>query len=98
MRTGKSFGEEGGRLDYGTYLELETLLSAQHRRTDAHDELLFITVHQVYELWFKQLLFELEAARDAMFAGDIALVPSCVPAGARDREAARSSRSTSSRR
>ena len=35
----------------------------------AHDELLFITVHQVYELWFKQLLHELEAARDAMTAG-----------------------------
>ncbi len=32
----------------------------------AHDELLFITVHQVYELWFKQLLFELESVRDAM--------------------------------
>ena len=70
---GKSFGEEGGRLDYGSYLELETLLSAQHRRTDAHDELLFITVHQVYELWFKLLLFELEAARDAMLEGDIAM-------------------------
>ncbi len=67
----KSFGEEGGRLDYGTYLDLETLLSAQNRRTEAHDELLFITVHQVYELWFQQLLFELEAARDAMLAGDI---------------------------
>jgi tryptophan 2,3-dioxygenase len=70
---GKSFGEEGGRLDYGSYLELETLLSAQHRRTDAHDELLFITVHQVYELWFKLLLFELSAARDAMLEGDIAM-------------------------
>jgi len=67
----KSFGEEGGRLDYGSYLALDALLSAQHSRTDAHDELLFITVHQVYELWFKQLLFELEAARDAMLAGDI---------------------------
>ena len=31
-----------------------------------HDELLFIVVHQAYELWFKQLLFELEAVRDAM--------------------------------
>ena len=49
------------------------MLSAQHRRTDAHDELLFITVHQVYELWFKLLLFELEAARDAMLDGDIAM-------------------------
>jgi tryptophan 2,3-dioxygenase len=67
----KSFGEEGGRLDYGSYLALETLLDAQHRRTEAHDELLFITVHQIYELWFKQLLFELEAARDTMLAGDI---------------------------
>jgi tryptophan 2,3-dioxygenase len=67
----KSFGEEGGRLDYGTYLGLGTLLSAQRRLTAAHDELLFITVHQVYELWFQQLLFELEAARDAMLAGDI---------------------------
>ena len=47
------------------------MLSAQHRRTEAHDELLFITVHQVYELWFQQLLFELEAARDAMLEDDI---------------------------
>ena len=36
----------------------------------AHDELLFITVHQVYELWFQQLLYELEAVRDAMIAGE----------------------------
>ena len=35
----------------------------------AHDELLFITIHQVYELWFKQLLHEVEAARDAMLDG-----------------------------
>jgi tryptophan 2,3-dioxygenase len=34
-----------------------------------HDELLFITVHQAYELWFKQLLHELTAVRDAMLAG-----------------------------
>jgi tryptophan 2,3-dioxygenase len=36
----------------------------------AHDELLFIVVHQVYELWFKQLLFELSSARDEMTAGE----------------------------
>jgi tryptophan 2,3-dioxygenase len=36
----------------------------------APDELLFITVHQVYELWFKQLLCDLEAARDAMCVGE----------------------------
>ena len=37
----------------------------------AHDELLFIVIHQVYELWFKQLLFELESVRDHMFKGEI---------------------------
>ncbi|HUJ05091.1 MAG TPA: tryptophan 2,3-dioxygenase family protein [Streptosporangiaceae bacterium] len=65
---GRSFGEEGGRLTYGTYLRLPELLAQQVPLVDppAHDELLFITVHQAYELWFKQLLHELVAARDAM--------------------------------
>jgi tryptophan 2,3-dioxygenase len=36
----------------------------------AHDELLFIVIHQAYELWFRQILFELEAIRDRLFAGD----------------------------
>jgi tryptophan 2,3-dioxygenase len=35
----------------------------------AHDELLFIIVHQAYELWFKEILFELESIRDALFTG-----------------------------
>ncbi len=66
--SGRSFGEEGGRLTYGTYLRLPELLAQQVPLVDppAHDELLFITVHQAYELWFKQLLHELVAARDAM--------------------------------
>ncbi len=66
--SGRSFGEEGGRLTYGTYLRLPGLLAQQVPLVDppAHDELLFITVHQVYELWFKQLLHEMLAARDAM--------------------------------
>ena len=70
---GRSFGEEGGRLTYGTYLRLPGLLAQQVPLTDppAHDELLFITVHQVYELWFKQLLHELAAARDAMDADQV---------------------------
>ncbi len=64
----RNFGEEGGRLSYGSYLRLPELLAQQVPLVDppAHDELLFITVHQVYELWFKQLLHELGAARDAM--------------------------------
>ena len=65
-----SFGEQGAQLTYGSYLRLPTLLDAQHLESDppAHDELLFITIHQVYELWFQQLLHEAGAARDAMLA------------------------------
>jgi tryptophan 2,3-dioxygenase len=65
-----SFGEAGRRLSYGSYLKVPELLQLQDGLTEAHDELLFIVVHQVYELWFKVLLHELEAARDAMFAGE----------------------------
>ncbi|WP_193604481.1 tryptophan 2,3-dioxygenase [Nocardioides dongkuii] len=67
-----SFGEQGAQLTYGSYLRLPQLLDAQHLESDpaAHDELLFITIHQVYELWFKQLLHEVTAARDAMLEGE----------------------------
>jgi tryptophan 2,3-dioxygenase len=72
-----AFGEHGARLTYGSYLALEQLLSAQRLESDppAHDELLFITVHQVYELWFKQLLHEATAARDAMLGRDVGVDP-----------------------
>ncbi|MGZ4495057.1 MAG: tryptophan 2,3-dioxygenase [Nocardioides sp.] len=62
------FGEQGALLTYGSYLQLGRLLSAQRLESDppAHDELLFITIHQVYELWFQQLLHEATSARDAM--------------------------------
>lgn len=61
---------EQGLLTYGSYLKIPELLTLQQLRSDppVHDELLFIVVHQAYELWFKQVLFELEAARDAMVA------------------------------
>ncbi|MGH3355507.1 MAG: tryptophan 2,3-dioxygenase [Nocardioidaceae bacterium] len=67
------FGEQGGRLTYGSYLQLGSLLDSQRLESDppAHDELLFITIHQVYELWFKQLLHEAQTARDAIFAGQV---------------------------
>ncbi|WP_343238206.1 tryptophan 2,3-dioxygenase family protein [Streptomyces sp. SID13031] len=67
------FGEEGGRLTYGSYLRLEQLLDQQRLESDppAHDELLFITIHQVYELWFKQVLHEMTASRDAMLSGQL---------------------------
>jgi tryptophan 2,3-dioxygenase len=64
--------EEEGLLTYAGYLRIPELLTQQQLRSDppVHDELLFIVVHQTYELWFKQLLFELESIRDRMFAGD----------------------------
>src|SRR6266487_2725465 len=66
--------EDGEGLSYGTYLKVPELLSLQRLLSDppAHDELLFIVVHQVYELWFKELLFELETARDRMFSREAA--------------------------
>jgi len=53
-------------LYYGEYLQLEKLLDCQKLESDrvghrAHDEMLFIVVHQAYELWFKQILWELDA-------------------------------------
>jgi len=49
-------------LTYSSYLELPTLLNLQHARSDPeeHDELLFIVIHQTYELWFKLLLHEID--------------------------------------
>ncbi len=67
----RRFGEEGRQLSYGTYLKVPDLLSLQKRLSEEHDELLFIVAHQVYELWFKVVLFELEAARDRIDADDI---------------------------
>jgi tryptophan 2,3-dioxygenase len=67
----RSFGEEGARLTYASYLRVDELLSQQvlESQPPAHDELLFITVHQVYELWFQQVLHELTEVRDAMADG-----------------------------
>jgi tryptophan 2,3-dioxygenase len=69
---GPHFGEQGGLLTYGSYLRLPELLEQQVPESNppAHDELLFITIHQVYELWFKLLLSELTDARDRMLAGE----------------------------
>lgn len=51
-------------LTYGSYLRIDELLALQHPRSNPphHDELLFIIIHQVYELWFRQMLHEIEAA------------------------------------
>jgi tryptophan 2,3-dioxygenase len=59
-------GESQAELYYGDYLRLDLLLAAQHpesrrRGRETHDEMLFIVVHQTYELWFKQILHELRS-------------------------------------
>jgi tryptophan 2,3-dioxygenase len=61
-------------LSYGKYLKLRELLACQEPESakhaaPAHDELLFIVTHQTYELWFKQVLHELDAVL-AIMAGD----------------------------
>lgn len=61
------------QLTYGSYLRIPELLSLQQLLSDPpqHDELLFITIHQVYELWFKQLLHELDAVVSRVDADEV---------------------------
>ncbi|MGR9048357.1 tryptophan 2,3-dioxygenase [Halobacillus faecis] len=54
------------RMTYGEYLNLNELLSAQNRLSSHHDEMLFIIIHQVSELWMKLTLHELQAAIEAI--------------------------------
>jgi tryptophan 2,3-dioxygenase len=54
---------------YSSYLALDEILAAQRPRSDEHDEMLFIVIHQVYELWFKQLLHELAHAQELLVGG-----------------------------
>ena len=57
-------------IHYQDYLDLDRILNAQHPRSQlvggkmAHDEMLFIIVHQAYELWFRQIIHELESVRE----------------------------------
>lgn len=60
-----------GAMSYGDYLQLDTLLGAQQPRSDDHDELLFIIIHQATELWMKLTLHELAAARSLLIADDL---------------------------
>ncbi len=57
-------------LTYASYLALDELLGLQRPRSDEHDELLFITIHQTYELWFKQILHEVRGAMSALAANE----------------------------
>jgi tryptophan 2,3-dioxygenase len=59
----KQYGDDAP-LSYNKYLRVQDLIELQNCLSDPvhHDELLFITIHQAYELWFKQILHELDAA------------------------------------
>ena len=59
-----------GKMSYGDYLSLDSLLSAQNTRTDTHDEMLFIIQHQTSELWMRLALHELTAARVLLMGSD----------------------------
>lgn len=63
------------KMYYSTYLQLDKILNAQapesaKQKTPAHDEMLFIIIHQTYELWFKQIMHELHSVR-AIFRNPI---------------------------
>ena len=62
--------DDDAALTYGRYLALDEVLGAQQPRSDEHDEMLFIVIHQVYELWFKQLLHEVGHLQDRLDDGD----------------------------
>uniref|UniRef100_A0A7N6A8V2 Tryptophan 2,3-dioxygenase n=1 Tax=Anabas testudineus TaxID=64144 RepID=A0A7N6A8V2_ANATE len=65
-----------GGIIYGDYLQLDKILSAQVLQSEIksnkiHDEHLFIVTHQAYELWFKQILFELDSVREIFISGHV---------------------------
>ena len=63
---------DAGEVTYGSYLALDQLLALQHPRSvpEHADELLFIVVHQSSELWFKEILHELDALIDTLHRGE----------------------------
>merc|ERR1712142_1368041 len=64
---------DAGGISYGDYLQLGKILSAQEPQSkiygsEVHDEHLFIVTHQAYELWFKQVIFEIDSIRSFFLA------------------------------
>jgi len=64
---------DGQQLNYGGYLRIRELTSLQKLLSDPpqHDEMLFIIIHQIYELWFKELLNEIDSIIQRLTTGDI---------------------------
>src|SRR3954451_1327029 len=71
VRKGKTMSDTQ-TVTYGSYLRLDTLLSCQKPATDKHDEMLFVVIHQVYELWFKQILHEITLLQRQLEEGNSA--------------------------
>ncbi len=70
-------GEPGSKaLTYTDYLKIDQLLELQQPRSAGpeHDEMLFIIIHQVYELWFKEVLHEIAGVQRSLEGGDVAAV------------------------
>lgn len=57
-------------LTYAQYLKIDELLELSVPQSDEHDEKLFIAIHQVYELWFKQIIWEMGKAQRLLETGD----------------------------
>lgn len=72
MSFGLPLRKDDERLTYGDYLKVRELIALQELKSDPahHDETLFIVIHQVYELWFKQLLHEIDAIIERLDADD----------------------------
>jgi tryptophan 2,3-dioxygenase len=56
-------------MSYGDYLQLDKILDAQDIKSEAHDEMLFVILHQASELWLKLMIHEISGAADALTAG-----------------------------
>lgn len=63
-------GDDTAVLDYSAYLALDELMALQRPRTDVHDELLFIVVHQAHEIFFKLILHEFAELQRTLADGD----------------------------
>ncbi len=70
--------DKNSSLNYVSYLKVDQILTAQEPKSVAengkgfeHDEMLFIVIHQVYELWFKQMLHELDRLNELLLANEL---------------------------
>ena len=60
-------------LTYSSYLRVDDLLDLQQPRSEGpeHDEMLFIVIHQVYELWFKEILHEIDRVKRLLETNEV---------------------------